>query len=51
MADTGETHGNTPGGEVQQHEQTWTGFKAMMTWGTLAAFLIGAFVVFLIAPK
>ena len=43
-----EIEGN-PGSETQQHVQTWTGFKAMMTWGTLAVFLIGAFVVFLIA--
>jgi hypothetical protein len=47
MADTGETQG----AELQAHQQTWGGFKAMMTWGTVAAFLIGAFVVFLIAPK
>ena len=47
MADTGETQAH----EVKAHEQTWGGFKAMMTWGTVAAFAIGAFVVFLIAPK
>jgi hypothetical protein len=48
MAEIGNTN---QGGEIQAHQQTWSGFKAMMTWGTLAAFLIGAFVVFLIAPK
>lgn len=47
MADTGETQG----AELQAHQQTWSGFKAMMTWGTLAAALLGALVVFLIAPK
>jgi hypothetical protein len=47
MADTGEN--NTT--EIKQHEQTWSGFKAMMTWGTLGAFLVGLLVVFLIAPK
>lgn len=47
MADTGENHG----AELQQHQATWSGFKAMMTWGTLVSFLLGAFVVFLIAPK
>jgi hypothetical protein len=45
MADTGDTHA----AELQAHQQTWTGFKAMMTWGTVAAFVIGAGVVLLIA--
>ncbi|MCW3834541.1 aa3-type cytochrome c oxidase subunit IV [Sphingomonas canadensis] len=43
--------GGENGAELQAHEQTWTGFKSMMTWGTVIAALIGAFVVFLIAPK
>ena len=47
MAETGENQAR----EVRAHEQTWSGFKAMMTWGTVGAFLIGALVVFLIAPK
>jgi len=47
MAETG----NSNGAEIQQHEQTWSGFKAMMTWGTLVVFLIGAGVVLLIAQK
>lgn len=47
MADTGENHG----AETQAHEQTWSGFKTMMTYGTIISFAIGAFVVFLIAPK
>ncbi|MEI9927576.1 MAG: aa3-type cytochrome c oxidase subunit IV [Sphingomonas sp.] len=47
MADTAET----PAAELQAHERTWSGFKAMMTWGTLIVFLIGAGVVLLIAPK
>ena len=44
MADTSETRdaGN-------QAEQTWTGFKTMMTWGTVFCFLVGAGVVLLIA--
>ena len=47
MADTG----NTQEAENQQHQQSCNGFKAMMTWGTLVAFLIGAGVVLLIAQK
>lgn len=46
MAETGETTG-----AGAQAENTWTGFKAMMTWGTVGAALVGALVVFLIAPK
>ena len=44
MADTGDATA-----EVQAHESTWRGFKTMMTWGTLGAFLVAALVVFLIA--
>ncbi|WP_313539483.1 aa3-type cytochrome c oxidase subunit IV [Sphingomonas sp.] len=44
MADTGEN-----AGEIQTHVQTFNGFTALMKWGTLAVFLIAAFVVFLIA--
>ncbi len=44
MADTGDATA-----EVQAHENTWRGFKAMMMWGTLGAFLVAALVVFLIA--
>ncbi len=47
MAESGETQG----ADFQAHAQTWEGFKAMMVWGTVGAFLIGALVVFLIAPK
>ena len=37
------------GARVEQHEQTWAGFKAMMFYGTIGCALVGAFVVFLIA--
>lgn len=37
--------------QIKAHEQTWNGFKAMMTWGTVAAALIAALVVFLISAK
>lgn len=37
--------------QIKAHEQTWHGFKAMMTWGTVVVFLIAAFVVFLISGK
>jgi heme/copper-type cytochrome/quinol oxidase subunit 2 len=36
---------------VEQHEQTWDGFKSMMFYGTIACGLVGAFVVFLISSK
>jgi hypothetical protein len=42
MADTGD-------GDLKAHQDTFKGFTAMMTWGTLGCFLIGGFVVFLIA--
>ncbi len=44
MADTVDTNA-----EIKAHEHTWHGFKAMMTWGTIGAFLVAALVVFLIA--
>lgn len=47
MAETGDNNG----AQIQAHQQTWAGFKTMMVWGTVASFLIGALVVFLIAPK
>jgi hypothetical protein len=47
MAENGENQG----AEVQAHQATWAGFKTMMVWGTIVSFGIGAFVVFLIAPK
>ncbi|NYT42438.1 aa3-type cytochrome c oxidase subunit IV [Sphingomonas sp. R-74633] len=37
--------------QVKAHEQTWTGFKAMMMWGTVGAALVAALVVFLISAK
>ena len=37
--------------QMAAHQQTWRGFKVMMFYGALGAFLIGFFVVFLIAPK
>ena len=44
MADTGD-HST----EIQAHASTYGGFTKMMLWGTLAAFAVGAFVVFMIA--
>jgi heme/copper-type cytochrome/quinol oxidase subunit 2 len=44
MADTVDSTG-----EIQAHEQTWSGFKTMMTWGTVVVAIIVAGVVFLIA--
>lgn len=35
--------------EIEQHEQTWSGFKNMMFYGTIGCALVGALVVFLIA--
>ena len=45
MAETG----NNPGDDYKAHAETFTGFTALMTWGTIGSFAIGAFVVFLIA--
>jgi hypothetical protein len=44
MADTGDSSS-----QLKAHEQTWTGFVAMMKWGTVASALVAALVVFLIA--
>jgi hypothetical protein len=44
MVDTGDN-----AAQLNAHEQTWNGFKVMMTWGTVAAALVAALVVFLIA--
>ena len=44
MADTGN---NTT--ELNAHQATYNGFIKMMLWGTVASFLLGAFVVFAIA--
>ncbi|MBB4838170.1 MULTISPECIES: aa3-type cytochrome c oxidase subunit IV [Sphingomonas] len=46
MADTGDN-----AAQLKAHEQTWNGFKAMMTWGTVGVALIAALVVFLISAK
>jgi hypothetical protein len=45
MAEKGEN----PAAEIQAHQQTWGGFKAMMFWGALGVFVIGFAVVLLIA--
>jgi len=45
MADTG----NKPVDDYKAHAETFSGFTALMTWGTVGSFLIGALVVFLIA--
>ena len=47
MAEKGENIG----AELQAHQQTWGGFKAMMFWGTVIVFAIGFAVVLLIAQK
>lgn len=44
MADHGE---NTT--ELGAHQGTYTGFTKMMLWGTVACFLVAAFVVSLLA--
>lgn len=49
MAETGNS--TAPGAELKAHEETWSGFKRMMTWGTAAAFITGFSVVLLIASK
>lgn len=36
-------------GDIKAHENTYSGFTAMMKWGTIAAFLVGLVVVFLIS--
>ncbi|MES2442731.1 MAG: aa3-type cytochrome c oxidase subunit IV [Pseudomonadota bacterium] len=48
MADTADNHAGATH-EIEQHEQTWDGFKTMMVWGTVGCALVGALVVFLIA--
>ncbi len=44
MADHG-----APQGQLGEHEGTYTGFAALMKWGTIASFLVAALVVWLIA--
>lgn len=36
-------------GDLKAHEQTYSGFTAMMKWGTIASFIVGAIVVLLIS--
>lgn len=36
-------------GDLKAHEQTYSGFTAMMKWGTVAAFIVGAIVVLIIS--
>ena len=36
-------------GDQGAHENTYSSFTAMMKWGTIACFLIGAIVVFIIS--
>lgn len=47
MADNHDNHA----AHLEAHQQTWAGFKSMMVWGTVLSALVGALVVFLIAPK
>lgn len=44
MAANGES-----GFDLKAHEGTYSGFTALFKWGTIAAFVIAAFVVLLIA--
>ena len=36
-------------GDLKAHENTYSGFTAMMKWGTIASFLVGAIVVLIIS--
>ncbi|MFD1611703.1 aa3-type cytochrome c oxidase subunit IV [Sphingomonas tabacisoli] len=36
-------------GNLKAHEQTYSGFTALMKWGTAAAFIVGLIVVFIIS--
>jgi len=36
-------------GDLKAHEQTYSGFTAMLKWGTVASAITGLIVVFLIA--
>lgn len=36
-------------GNMKQAEGTYSGFTALMKWGTIVSFLVAAFVVWLIA--
>lgn len=46
MVDTGDN-----AAQLKAHEQTWSGFKTMMLWGTIGAAAVAALVVFLISAK
>ncbi len=35
--------------DLNAHENTYSSFTAMMKWGTIACFLIGAIVVFIVS--
>lgn len=36
-------------GEIQAHEETYSGFMAMLKWGTVICFVVAIGVIFLIA--
>jgi hypothetical protein len=36
-------------GDINAHEQTYSGFTALLKWGTIASFIVGLIVVFIIA--
>ena len=36
-------------GDIKAHERTYSGFTAMMKWSTIAAFIMGLIIVFLIS--
>jgi len=36
-------------GDLKAHEQTYSGFTALLKWGAIAAFLVGFIVILLIS--
>ena len=37
--------------DYKAHNQTYAGFRNLLTWGTILSALTGIIVIFLIAPK
>lgn len=36
-------------GDLKAHEQTYSGFTALMKWGTILSFIVGFIVILIIA--
>jgi hypothetical protein len=36
-------------GDLKAHEQTYSGFTAMLKWGAIAAFILGIIIILLIS--